>query len=121
MASHPQRLAASALIALAAGPFFMASGMAAAGDSVVASAAVTSVVASPHDKALAASVADALGKSLGDGVKNVQVGSNDGVVTLSGWVTSPKQETQARKIASTVPGATHVYSRLRTWSSEDLN
>jgi osmotically-inducible protein OsmY len=45
----------------------------------------------------------------------------DGTVTLNGWVGSPKQEAQARKIASDVPGTAKVYSRLRTWSSADLD
>jgi osmotically-inducible protein OsmY len=96
-----QRIAASTLVALAAGPLFSAYGMA--------------------DTALVASVTEALHKSLGDSVKNVQVTSADGTVTLNGWVGSPKQEAQARKIASDVPGTAKVYSRLRTWSSADLD
>jgi hypothetical protein len=101
MAPTLQRIATRTLIALAIGPLFSAYAM--------------------TDTALAVSVSEALNKSLGDSVKNIKVTSTDGTVTLNGWVNSPKQEAQARKVASDVPGATKVYSRLRTWSSADLN
>ena len=117
--THPlSRIAASVLLALAAGPFLMSHSLAAGDEAgIVATAAPTSSTPST-DKALAAAVADALGKSLGDStVKNVKVLSHDGAITLSGWINSPIQESQARKIASNVPGITKVHSRLRMWST----
>nr|WP_315431157.1 BON domain-containing protein [uncultured Albidiferax sp.] len=118
MTPRISRIAAGALLALAAGPFLMSSSVAATDTaSIVASAAPTSSAPS-NDRALAAAVADALGKSLGDStVKNVKVLADDGAITLSGWINSPIQEAQARKIASNVPGATKVHSRLRMWST----
>ncbi|WP_394788918.1 BON domain-containing protein [Rhodoferax sp.] len=122
MSLNLSRIAASTLIALAAGPFLMSSSMAASDEAtIVASAAPTSTAPS-SDKALAVAVADALSKSLGDStVKNVKVVSSDGTVTLNGWINSPDQESKARKVASTVPGAAKVYSRLRMWSTENNN
>ena len=118
MTAKLTRIAASALLALAAGPFLLSSSLAAADEAgIVASAASTSSAPS-SDKALAAAVADALAKSLGDStVKNVKVLADDGAITLSGWINSSAQESQARKIASNVPGTTKVHSRLRMWST----
>ena len=115
-----KRIATSTLIALAAGPLFVASSMAGTEAVVIASAASTSASAN-GDKALASAVANAIIPSMGSQVKNVKVSSNDGTVTLSGWITGPDQESQARHIAANVPGASKVYSRLRTWSSETYN
>ncbi|BDT68913.1 hypothetical protein os1_31000 [Comamonadaceae bacterium OS-1] len=115
-----QRIAAIALVALATGPLFTASSMAATDAVVVASAASTSASAN-GDKALASAVANAISQSMGSQVKNVAVSSNDGTVTLSGWITGPDQESQVRHIAANVPGTTRVYSRLRTWSSETIH
>lgn len=54
-------------------------------------------------------------------VANAASTSNDGTVTLSGWISGPNQESQVRHIASNVPGTTKVFSRLRTGSSETFN
>ena len=54
-------------------------------------------------------------------IANVVSTSNDGSVTLSGWISGPNQESQIRHIAANVPGTTKVFNRLRTWSSETFN
>ena len=120
MTASFKRIATSTLIALAAGPLFVASSMAGTDAVVIASAASTSTTTN-GDKALASTVANAISQSMGDQVKNVKVSSNEGKVTLSGWITGPDQESQARHIAANVPGTTKVFSRLRTWSSETYN
>ena len=119
MASKLHRIAASTLIALAAGPFLLYAGTAAANQAAISASAAATSPDPASDKALAVAVAEALSTSLGDSaVKNVKVTASDGTVTLAGWINSPIQESQARKLASTVPGVTRVYSRLRMWSTE---
>ena len=117
MTTSLKRIATSTLIALAAGPVFVASSMAGSNAVAIASAASTSATAN-DDKALSTAVANAIRQSMGSQAKNVKVSSDDSTVTLSGWITGPDQESQARRIAANVPGAAKVYSRLRTWSCE---
>lgn len=113
MSLSVKRIVTSTAMALVAGPFFMVSSMAAT-DAVAAPS--TQAVAT-DSTALSAAVVQAINASMGDQVKNVKVSSNAGAVTLSGWVTGPSQVSQARFIASKVPGATKVFSRLRAWAT----
>jgi osmotically-inducible protein OsmY len=100
MAHTFRRLATTTLLALAAGPFLMAS----------------SHAATP-DENLAASVQTALTTQLGRAVKDVTVSADNGTVLLSGWTQGPIAEGKARYVASTVPGVTRAYSKIRTFSS----
>ena len=102
MAPTLQRLAAATLMALATGPFLLASSMAAT-----------------PDEALAQAVQTALTTQLGPAVKDVTVTANHGTVVLSGWTQSPAAESKARYLASTVPGVTRAYSKIRLFSTSD--
>lgn len=95
------RLAVSALLALAAGPFLVAN----------------SLAATP-DEALADSVQTALTAQLGRAVKDVTVHADNGTVVLHGWTQGPIAEGKARYVASTVPGVARAYSKIRTFSSD---
>lgn len=97
-----QRLTATALLALASGPFFMAS----------------SLAATP-DEALALAVQTALTNQLGRDVKDVTVSAKNGTVVLSGWTQGPISEGKARYVASTVPGVERAYSKIRMFSTSD--
>lgn len=94
------RLVAQSLLAIAAGPLL-----------VVSSFAATS------DEALQSSVQQAIQQSLGYRGKDITVTAENGPLTLHGWVHGARQVSQARTVASTVPGAGDVYSRLRIWST----
>ena len=104
MAPTFQRLAASTLLALAAGPFLMASSLPA-------------TAAPSPDEALATEVHNALTSQLGNAVKNVTVAADNGTVTLSGWTQGPISEGKARYVASTVPGVDRAYSKIRMFST----
>ncbi|WP_367847354.1 BON domain-containing protein [Rhodoferax sp. WC2427] len=101
MAHLFKRLAASTLLAIAAGPLLMASSMAAT-----------------PDEALAETVQTALATQLGRAAKDVTVSVNNGTVVLHGWTQGPGTEGKARYIASTVPGVTRAYSKIRMFSSD---
>ncbi len=102
MAHTLSRFAATALLALATGPFFMAS----------------SIAATP-DEALAQTVQTALTTQLGRAVKDVTVSASNGTVLLSGWTQGPISEGKARYVASTVPGVDRTYSKIRMFSTSD--
>ncbi|BDT68914.1 hypothetical protein os1_31010 [Comamonadaceae bacterium OS-1] len=94
------RLAASAVLALAAGPLM-----------------VVPSIASTSDEALQSAALQAVQQSLGYQGKNITVTAENGTLVLHGWVHGARQVSQARTVASTVPGATDVYSHLRVWST----
>ncbi len=97
-----KRLAATVLLAIATGPFFVAS----------STAATT-------DDALAATVHKLLIAQLGKDVKDVTVAASDGTITLSGWTQGSAAEGKARYLASTVPGVARAYSKIRMFSTSD--
>ena len=94
------RLAARTLIVIAAGPLLMDS-----------SFAYTS------DENLQSSAQQAIQQSLGFMAKDITVTAENGTLILHGWVHGARQVSQARTVASTVPGASDVYSHLRIWST----
>ena len=93
------RIAASALFALAAGAFLPAH-------------------AAGNDVDLASSVQSAISTSLGSDAKDVTVTASNGTVTLHGWAQGPQEEAKARYVASTVPGVANAYSNVRTFSTD---
>ncbi len=93
------RIAASALFALAAGAFLPAH-------------------AAGTDADLATAVQSALSSSLGTDAKNVTVTAEGGNVTLHGWAQGPREESKARYVASKVPGVANAYSTVRTFSTD---
>ena len=93
------RIAASAMFALAAGAFIPAQ-------------------AATNDADLAGAVQAAIGTSLGNDAKDVTVSANNGAVTLHGWTQGPQEEAKARYVASTVPGVVNAYSNVRTFSTD---
>lgn len=99
---HPPltRLAARTLLAIAAGPLMGASSFGASSDEVLQSSAQ-----------------QAIQQSLGYSGKNITVTAENGTLILHGWVHGARQVSQARTVASTVPGAADVYSHLRIWST----
>jgi osmotically-inducible protein OsmY len=100
MAQTLQRFATATLLALATGPFLLASSMAATAD-----------------EALAEAVHTALTTQLGRAAKDVTVSANNGTVLLSGWTQGPISEGKARYVTSTVPGVTRTYSKIRMFST----
>ena len=92
------RIAASALLALAAGALLPAH--------------------AATDADLAGSVQSALSNSLGSDAKDLTVSARNGKVTLRGWVQGPKEEARARFVASKVPGVTRAYSAVHTFSTD---
>ncbi|WP_367848463.1 BON domain-containing protein [Rhodoferax sp. WC2427] len=94
------RVAASALFALAAGAFLPAH-------------------AAGNDADLANSVQSAISTQLGDEAKDLTVTASNGTVTLHGWAQGPVEEAKARYIASTVPGVTNAYSAVHTFSTDN--
>jgi osmotically-inducible protein OsmY len=95
------RIAASALFALAAGAFLPAH-------------------AASNDGELAGQVQSALSSKLGSDAKDLTVTADNGSITLHGWAQGPQEEAKARYVASTVPGVANAYSAVRTFSS-DIN
>jgi osmotically-inducible protein OsmY len=95
------RIAASALFALAAGAFLPAH-------------------AATSDADLASSVQSALSSKLGSDAKDLTVTASNGSITVHGWAQGPQEEAKARYVASTVPGVTNAYSVVRTLST-DIN
>ncbi|SDO78635.1 BON domain-containing protein [Rhodoferax sp. OV413] len=93
------RIAAAALIALAAGPFMSAQ-------------------AATNDADLASAVQSSLSNSLGSDASNLTVTANNGNITLHGWTQGPQEEAKARFVASKVPGVHNAYSSVRTFSSD---
>ncbi|BDT70224.1 hypothetical protein os1_44170 [Comamonadaceae bacterium OS-1] len=93
------RIAASALFALAAGAFLPAH-------------------AAANDADLASSVQSAISTQLGSDAKDVTVTASNGTVTLHGWAQGPQEESKARYVASTVPGVANAYSNVRTFSTD---
>ena len=93
------RIAAAALIALAAGPFMAAQ-------------------AATNDADLATAVQSSLSNSLGSDASGLTVTANNGNVTLHGWAQGPQEEAKARFVASKVPGVHNAYSSVRTFSSD---
>ena len=93
------RVAASALFALAAGAFLPAH-------------------AAANDADLAGAVQSAITTSLGSDAKDVTVTASNGTVTLHGWAQGPQEEAKARYVASTVPGVANAYSNVRTFSTD---
>ena len=93
------RIAASALFALAAGAFLPAH-------------------AATNDADLASSVQSTLTSQLGADAKDVTVTANNGSVTLHGWTQGVQEEAKARYVASTVPGVSNAYSNVRTFSTD---
>ena len=93
------RIAASALFALAAGAFLPAH-------------------AAANDADLAGAVQSAITTSLGSDAKDVTVTASNGTVTLHGWTQGPQEESKARYVASTVPGVANAYSNVRTFSND---
>ena len=93
------RIAATALFALAAGAFLPAH-------------------AAANDADLANAVQTALTNTMGSVAKNITVTVDNGSVTIRGWAKGPREESKARYIASTVPGVTNAYSTVRTYSNE---
>jgi osmotically-inducible protein OsmY len=103
--------AAGAVLAITAGPFLTAA--------YAAPRAPASSAMPVNDQALASTVKDALEKALGSDAKDLSVVADHGVVMLNGWVNLPRQEAQARTVASAVPGVVRAYSHVHTWSSSD--
>ncbi len=93
------RIAASALFALAAGAFLPAH-------------------AATSDADLANSVQSALSSKLGSDAKDLTVTASNGSITVHGWAQGPQEEAKARYVASTVPGVSNAYSTIRTFSSD---
>jgi osmotically-inducible protein OsmY len=93
------RIAASALFALAAGAFLPAHAAANTAD-------------------LAGAVQSALDNSMGDAAKKVTVTAEGSTVTLHGWTQGPREESKARYVASQVPGVVNAYSTVRTFSND---
>ena len=93
------RIAASALFALAAGAFVPAH-------------------AAGNDADLANAVQSTLTSQLGSDAKDLTVTASNGSVTLHGWAQGPQEESKARYVASTVPGVVNAYSDVRTFSSD---
>ena len=93
------RIAASALFALAAGAFLPAH-------------------AAGNDTDLASSVQSAISSQLGSDAKDLTVTASNGTVTLRGWAQGPQEEAKARYVASTVPGVANAYSTVRTFSTD---
>jgi len=93
------RIAASALFALAAGAFLPAHAAANTAD-------------------LAGAVQSALDSSMGDAAKKVTVTAEGSTVTLHGWTQGPREESKARYVASQVPGVVNAYSTVRTFSND---
>ena len=94
------RIAAAALIALAAGPFMAAQ------------------AATSNDADLASAVQSSLSNSLGSDASGLTVTANNGNITLHGWTQGPQEEAKARFVASKVPGVHNAYSSVRTFSSD---
>ncbi|WP_394788919.1 BON domain-containing protein [Rhodoferax sp.] len=107
MKSSFKRIAASTLLAIAAGPLLMVS-------SLSAQAATAS------DASLETSVQEAISQSMGSYAKAVTVTADNGNITLHGWVNGARQESQARTVASHVPGTANVYSHIRVWSTDTI-
>jgi osmotically-inducible protein OsmY len=97
-----KRLAATVLLTIATGPFFIAN-----------------TFAATTDDALAATVHQVLTTQLGKDVKDVTVAASNGTITLSGWTQGSAAESKARYIASTVPGVARAYSKIRMFSTSD--
>jgi osmotically-inducible protein OsmY len=93
------RIAASALFALAAGAFLPAH-------------------AATSDADLASSVQSALSSKLGSDAKDLTVTASNGSITVHGWAQGPQEEAKARYVASTVPGVANAYSTVRTFSTD---
>lgn len=93
------RIAASALFALAAGAFVPAH-------------------AAGNDADLANAVQSTLTSQLGSDAKDLTVTANNGSVTLHGWTQGVQEESKARYVASTVPGVVNAYSDVRTFSND---
>jgi osmotically-inducible protein OsmY len=93
------RIAASALFALAAGAFLPAH-------------------AADNNAGLATAVQSALDSSLGDAAKKLTVTAEGSTVTLHGWAQGPREESKARYVASQVPGVVNAYSTVRTFSTD---
>jgi osmotically-inducible protein OsmY len=91
------RIAASALFALAAGAFLPAH--------------------AANNADLAGAVQTALDSNLGDAAKKLTVTSEGSNVTLHGWAQGPREESKARYVASQVPGVVNAYSTVRTFSN----
>lgn len=102
--------AAGAVLAITAGPFLTAAH---------AAPGAPESGMPVNDQALASTVKDALDKTLGSDAKDLSVVADHGVVMLNGWVNLPRQEAQARTVASAVPGVARAYSHVHTWSSSD--
>lgn len=92
------RIAASALFAMAAAAFLPAH-------------------AATNNADLAAAVQTALDSSMGSAAKKLTVTAEGGDVTLHGWAQGPREESKARYVASTVPGVANAYSTVRTFSN----
>ena len=92
------RIAASALFALAAGAFLPAH--------------------AANNADLAGAVQSALDSSMGDAAKKVTVTAEGSTVTLHGWTQGPREESKARYVASKVPGVANAYSTVRTFSND---
>ncbi len=93
------RIAASALFALAAGAFVPAH-------------------AAGNDADLANAVQSTLTSQLGSDAKDLTVTASNGSVTLHGWTQGVQEESKARYVASTVPGVVNAYSDVRTFSND---
>ncbi len=94
------RIAASALFALAAGAFLPAH-------------------AAASDADLASSVQSAISTSLGSDAKDLTVTASNGSITVHGWTHGPLEEAKARVVASKVPGVANAYSTVRTFSTDN--
>lgn len=94
------RFAAGTVLAIAASPWVVASSFTAT-----------------SDEDLQFSAHQAIQQSLGFQAKNITVTAENGTLILHGWVYGARQVSQARTVASTVPGAADVYSHLRIWST----
>lgn len=114
---HTHHITARLALALAAGPLMVASSWAATATPTASASAP--MAPAPSDSAVSKAVTEALNTSLGDEAQKLKVSTKKGIVTLSGWINQPDMEAQARKVASEVPGAKKVYSRIRLWSTEN--
>jgi osmotically-inducible protein OsmY len=99
------RHTARTLLALAAAPLLLLGSL--------------SATAGTTDSALESAVESALSSSMGKDAKDLSATVHNGNVTLHGWTQRPRQESEARAVASRVAGVGSVYSHIRVFSSRD--
>lgn len=73
--------------------------------------------AESSNSVLEQNVQKSLVSNMGDSAKDVTVSSDNGSITLHGWVQNTQDESKARFLASRVEGVSNAYSTIHTFST----